>query len=126
MYPLYSCTAMCNIIQDNVCFSENPINLKHFSPPVSQNSCTSFRPVISIAICYFARYADIMSTRLYRKRFCRTDIISNRQNVDRQDVEQTKCRQTQCRTDIMSNRQNVEQTKCRTDKMSNRHNVEQT
>ena len=50
-----------------------------------------------------------------------TDRMSNRQNVDRQNAEQTKCR-----TDKMSNGQNVEQTKCRTDKMSNGQNVEQT
>ena len=47
--------------------------------------------------------------------------MSNRQNVDRQNAEQTKCR-----TDKMSNRQNVERTKCRTDKMSNRQNVERS
>ena len=33
---------------------------------------------------------------------CRTDKMSNRQNVDRQNAEQTKCRQTKYRTDKMS------------------------
>ena len=30
---------------------------------------------------------------------CRTDKLSNRQNVDRPNVEQTKCRQRKCRTE---------------------------
>ena len=52
-----------------------------------------------------------------------TDIMSNRQNVER-----TKCRTDKMSTDKMSNRQNVEQTKCRqtkcrTDKMSNRKKI---